>query len=49
MAFNFNKLTVKAQETIQTSLDIAQNYNNQIVEPEHVLAAMIQDQSSLAV
>jgi ATP-dependent Clp protease ATP-binding subunit ClpB len=49
MAFNFNKLTVKAQETIQNSIEIAQNYNNQIVEPEHLLAALLQDQSSVAV
>jgi len=49
MAFNFNKLTVKAQETIQDAVEIAQNYNNQIVEPEHILAAMLQDASSVAV
>jgi ATP-dependent Clp protease ATP-binding subunit ClpB len=49
MAFNFNKLTVKAQETIQNAIEIAQNYNNQIVEPEHLLAAMLQDQASVAV
>ncbi|HEX2867383.1 MAG TPA: ATP-dependent chaperone ClpB [Ignavibacteriales bacterium] len=49
MAFNFNKLTVKAQEIIQNALEIAQNYNNQIVEPEHLLAAMIQDESGIAV
>jgi len=49
MAFNFNKFTVKAQETIQNAIEIAQNYNNQIIEPEHLLAAMLQDQSSVAV
>ena len=49
MAFNFNKLTVKAQETIQDAVEIAQNYNNQVVEPEHILAAMLQDASSVAV
>lgn len=47
MAFNFNKFTVKAQECIQNALDIAQNYNNQIVEPEHIFAAMIQDNSGV--
>ena len=25
MAFNFNKLTVKAQEVVQTAIEIAQN------------------------
>lgn len=49
MSFNFNKFTVKAQETVQSAIEIAQNYNNQIVEPEHLLAAMLQDQSNLAV
>ena len=49
MNFNFNKLTVKAQETVQNSVEIAQNYNNQIVEPEHILAAMIQDSDNVAV
>ncbi len=49
MAFNLNKFTVKAQETVQSAIEIAQNYNNQIVEPEHLLAAMLQDQSNLAV
>ncbi|MFA3783487.1 ATP-dependent chaperone ClpB [Melioribacteraceae bacterium 4301-Me] len=49
MAFNFNKFTVKAQETVQNAVEIAQNYNNQIVEPEHILAAMIQDPSNVAV
>jgi ATP-dependent Clp protease ATP-binding subunit ClpB len=49
MPFNFNKFTVKAQQTIQNAIEIAQNYNNQIVEPEHVLAAMLQDQSNVAV
>ncbi len=48
MAFNFNKLTVKAQEIVQTALEIAQNYNNQILEPEHVLAALIQEKGNIA-
>ena len=49
MAFNLNKFTVKAQETVQSAIEIAQNYNNQIVEPEHLLAAMLQVQSNLAI
>ncbi|MCW8803303.1 MAG: ATP-dependent chaperone ClpB, partial [Ignavibacteriaceae bacterium] len=47
MAFNLNKLTVKAQEVVQTALEIAQNYNNQILEPEHLLASLIQESSGL--
>ena len=48
MAFNFNKFTVKAQETLQNAIEIAQNYNNQIIEPEHLLAALIQDAGNIA-
>lgn len=48
MAFNLNKLTVKAQEVVQTALEIAQNYNNQILEPEHLLASLIQESGGLA-
>ncbi|NOX66692.1 MAG: AAA domain-containing protein, partial [Chlorobi bacterium] len=48
MAFNFDKLTVKAQEVVQSAVEIAQNYNNQVVEPEHLLAAMLQDAGGVA-
>lgn len=45
---NFNRLTVKAQEIVQTAIEIAQNYNNQIVEPEHLLAAIVQESGNIA-
>ncbi|MCB9249965.1 MAG: ATP-dependent chaperone ClpB [Ignavibacteriales bacterium] len=48
MSFNLNKLTIKAQEVIQSAVEIAQNYNNQIVEPEHIFAAMLQESGSVA-
>ena len=48
MPFNFNRLTVKAQEIVQTAIEIAQNYNNQIVEPEHLLAAIVQETGNVA-
>lgn len=48
MTFNFNRLTVKAQEIVQTAIEIAQNYNNQIVEPEHILAAIVQESGNIA-
>ena len=48
MAFNLNKLTVKAQEVVQNAIEIAQNYNNQILEPEHLLAALIQESGNIA-
>jgi len=49
MAIDLNKFNVKGQETIQNSIEIAQNYNNQIVEAEHLLAALLQDNDSVAV
>ncbi len=49
MAFNPNKFTVKAQEIVQNSIEIAQNYSNQVLEPEHLLAAMIQDDQNIIV
>ncbi|NUM62521.1 MAG: AAA family ATPase, partial [Ignavibacteriaceae bacterium] len=48
MAFNFNRLTVKAQEIVQAAIEIAQNYTNQIVEPEHLLAAIVQESGNVA-
>lgn len=48
MSFNLNKLTVKAQEVVQNAVEIAQNYNNQIVEPEHIFASMLQESGSVA-
>ena len=48
MSFNFSRLTVKAQEIVQSALEIAQNYNNQILEPEHLLAALIQESGNIA-
>ncbi len=48
MAFNLNKFTVKAQEIVQNAIEIAQNYNNQVLEPEHLLAAIIQESGNIA-
>ncbi|MBI2418833.1 MAG: ATP-dependent chaperone ClpB [Ignavibacteriales bacterium] len=45
---NFNKFTVKAQETIQNALEIAQSYSNQILEPEHILASLVQEKGGTA-
>ena len=44
---NFNKFTIKAQEAVQNALEIASSYSNQSVEPEHVLAALIQDSDGI--
>ena len=48
MNFNLNKLTVNAQEVVQNAIEIAQNYNNQILEPEHLMAALIQEGGNIA-
>ncbi len=48
MGFNFNRLTVKAQEIVQSAIEIAQNYNNQIIEPEHLLASLLQEKGNIS-
>ncbi len=48
MSFNINKFTVKAQEAIQKALEIAASYGNQIIEPVHVLAALIEERGGIA-
>lgn len=40
---NFNKFTIKSQEAVQNAQEIASSYGNQAIEPEHLLAALIQD------
>ena len=45
---NLQKLTLKSQEAVQTARDIASSYNNQSIEPEHLCAAIISDDSGLA-
>ena len=40
---NFNKFTIKSQEAVQNAQEIASSYGNQILEPEHLFAALIQD------
>lgn len=44
---NLNKMTLKAQEAIQTAQEIAVSYNNQAIEPIHVFAALIQDSNGI--
>ena len=48
MAINPNKLTVKSQEALQSAVEIAANYGNNQIEPEHLLAALIQDPEGVA-
>jgi ATP-dependent Clp protease ATP-binding subunit ClpB len=44
---NLQKLTLKAQEALQTAQEIAANYNNQAIEPIHLLAALVQDSAGI--
>ena len=44
---NLQKLTLKSQEALQTAQEIASSYNNQVIEPIHLFAALIQDSSGL--
>jgi ATP-dependent Clp protease ATP-binding subunit ClpB len=47
MAFNFNKLTLKSQEALQAAQEIAANNSNQIIEPEHLMMALLQDKQNI--
>lgn len=44
---NFNKFTIKAQEAVQQAQEIASNYSNQVIEPEHLFAALLQDSEGI--
>lgn len=44
---NFQKLTLKSQEALQTAQEIASSHSNQSLEPMHVLAALLQDGSGI--
>ena len=46
---NFNKFTIKSQEAFQNAQEIASSYNNQLIEPEHLLAALVQDSEGTVV
>lgn len=43
----FDNYTIKSQEAINTASEIAKSYNNQAIEPAHLLAALIQDNQSM--
>ncbi len=49
MALNFNKLTTKSQDAIQVASEIASSYSNQVIEPEHLFAALIQSKENIVV
>jgi len=46
---NFNKFTIKAQEAVQNAQAVAASYANQSIEPEHLLAALVQESQGIVV
>jgi ATP-dependent Clp protease ATP-binding subunit ClpB len=42
-----DKLTVKAQEAVQAAQSLADQHNHQAIEPEHLLAALVQQQEGV--
>lgn len=46
---NLNKFTLKAQETIQKGLELAQSGNNQALEPAHVVKAFLIDADNIVI
>ncbi len=45
----FDKFTIKSQELIQNSQALASRYNHQQIEPEHLLAGMLEESGGIAV
>jgi len=44
----FDKLTIKSQELIQKAQSLASGHNNQQIEPEHLLKAMLDEEEGIA-
>jgi len=44
---NFDKLTIKAQEALRNSYNIASENSNQQIMPEHILKAMLADEEGI--
>jgi len=44
----FDKFTIKSQELIQNAQSLASKQHNQQIEPEHLLAAMLNEQEGIA-
>jgi len=43
----FDRFTLKAQEAVQASQEIANKYNHQAIEPEHVLIALLDQEGGI--
>ena len=46
---NINSLTIKAQEALQSAMNLASSGGNQAVEPLHILSAIIAEENSVGV
>ncbi|MEX0686901.1 MAG: ATP-dependent chaperone ClpB [Balneolales bacterium] len=46
---NLNKFTLKAQEAVQSALEIASDRNHQALEPVHILKAMTSDPENITI
>lgn len=46
---NFQKFTLKSQEAVQSAQEISSGYDNQLIEPQHLFAALIQDANGIVV
>lgn len=44
---NLSKFTVKSQEVLRNSQELAQSLSNQVIEPIHFLATLVQDKSTV--
>ncbi|MBD3184532.1 AAA family ATPase, partial [Candidatus Poribacteria bacterium] len=44
----FDKFTLKAQEAVQASQEIAESHNHQAIEPEHLLVALLDQEGGIA-
>ncbi|MDR2806381.1 MAG: ATP-dependent chaperone ClpB [Dysgonamonadaceae bacterium] len=44
---NFNHFTIKAQEAVQASIDIARRKNQQAIEPAHLMKAIMEEGESI--
>ena len=47
MSVRFDKFTVKAQEAVQASQEIADKHSHQAIEPEHLLAALLEQEGGI--
>jgi ATP-dependent Clp protease ATP-binding subunit ClpB len=47
MATRFDKFTIKAQEALQATQDVASRYGNQQLEPVHLLLALVEQQEGI--